>query len=186
MRRPTIFESIANQPTLTGGKVRLRPRRVEDASDYYRWRTDAKLCQLDATTPIEYSFSEFLERYSTEIEYPGMSYNYAIETLDGRHIGECGLFHIDLLSSNAEIGILIGEREYWDRGYGYDCMQTFLHHIFQSYDLNMIILRTLDWNIRAQSCFKKCGFEICGELLKGDYTFIIMRITRERFLHSHQ
>ena len=144
------------------------------------------MCQLDATTPIEYPFSEFFERYSTEIEYPGLTYNYAVETLDGRHIGECSLFHIDYFSDNAEVGIMIGERAYWDRGYRYDCMLTFLHHIFQSSDLNMVILRTLDWNMRAQECFKKCGFEVCGKLSKGDYTFVIMGITRERFLRSRQ
>ena len=182
MRRPTIFESIATHPVLTGKKIRLRPRRIEDASDHYRWRKDEKLCQLDATIPIEYSFSEFFERYSTEIEYPGLTYNYAIETLDGKHIGECSLFHIDYLSDNAEVGIMIGERKYWDQGYGYDAMLIFLHHIFHTSDLNMILLRTLDWNMRAQECFRKCGFEFCGKLLKENYTFTIMGINRQKLL----
>ena len=39
LRRSTIFEFLNRQPVLTGKKVRLRPRKLEDAANEYRWRT---------------------------------------------------------------------------------------------------------------------------------------------------
>jgi ribosomal-protein-alanine N-acetyltransferase len=141
LRRPTVFESLDKQPTLTGKSVKLRARRLENAADEYRWRTNEELCRLDATAPFDNTFGEFFQRFSIEIEYPGLTYNFAIETPDGKHIGDCSLFHIDYLSDNAEIGIMIGERKYWDQGYGADAILTFLHHIFQLSDL--IPLHTL-------------------------------------------
>lgn len=184
MRRPTVFESIDKQPTLTGRQVRLRARRMGDAPDEYRWRTDEELCRLDATAPFIGTYDDFYQRFSIEIEYPGLTYSFAVETMDGEHIGDCSLFHIDYLSDNAEMGIMIGERNYWDRNYGTDAILTFLTHVFLISDLNMVLLRTLDWNTRAQECFRKCGFEYCGKLIKEEHTFIIMGITRTKVMQT--
>jgi len=180
MRESTGFQSLNAPLVLTGKKVRLRPRRIEDAVDEFRWRTDEELCHMDAMEPPTITFAEFSHNYASELENPGLAYSFAIDTLDGKHIGECSLFHIDHASSNAEIGIIIGERSYWNLGYGTDAITTFVSHIFQSSDLSMILLRTLEWNLRAQECFKKCGFESCGSLIKGESLFLIMALSREK------
>jgi hypothetical protein len=43
-----------------------------------------------------------------------------------------------------------------------------------------LLLRTLDWNTRAQKCFEKCGFTTSGSVVSGDYCFIVMEITRPK------
>lgn len=178
MRRSTIFQFLNRQPVLTGSKVRLRPRRFEDVPDQYRWRCDEEICKLDASVPTGLSFSEFSERYSIELEFPGLVSTLAIDTLDGRHIGECSLFNFDFLSSSAELGVLIGEKDYWGRGYGADAINTLLQDIFATSDLNRLLLRTLEWNARAQRCFEKCGFCASGSVVNGDYRFTVMELMR--------
>lgn len=179
MRRSNIFEFLNRQPVvLTGKMVSLRPRELEDCAKEYRWRTDEELCRLDATIPVSFSYAEFLDRYSIELEYPGLTYTLAIDTQDGTHIGECSLFNIDFIDNSTEIGILIGERDYWDQGYGADVLETIMHHIFNTSDIEKIVLRTLDWNIRAQKCFKKCGFTGSDSLIIGEYHFLIMESHR--------
>ena len=180
MRRSTIFQFLNRQLTLTGRKVRLRPRRLEDAADQYRWRRDEELCRLDASIPTSFAFAEFLDRYSVELEYPGLTCTMAIDTLDGKHIGECSLFNFDFLNNTAEFGILIGEQDFWGRGYGTDAVTVLLQDIFATSDLNRLLLRTLDWNTRAQKCFEKCGFTASGSVVNGDYCFIVMEIARQK------
>jgi RimJ/RimL family protein N-acetyltransferase len=176
MRKSSIFELLNLQSPVTGNKVILRPRRLEDAIEEYRWRTDEELCRLDATVPLEVTFTEFRNRYAAEIEYPGLTYTLAIDTFANKHIGNCSLFNLDFANNNAEVGLMIGEKIYWDQGYGSDALQTFLGHIFKHIDIGTILLRTLDWNKRAQRCFLKAGFKPCGKMVKEDYNFVIMKI----------
>ena len=178
MRRPPIFGALDKPPILTDSKVRLRPKRLQDAVNDYSWRRDAELCSLDAAIPVLCSFEEFLENYVEELHHPSPNYRCAIETLDGKHIGNCSYFNMDEAKSEAEMGIMIGDRAYWNHGYGADAILTSLNHIFSQTKLKRIHLKTLSWNSRAQKCFQKCGFVPCGQLIRGDYTFIIMEIHR--------
>ena len=186
MRRSTIFQFLNRQLILTGSKVRIRPRRFEDAADQYRWRCDEELCSLDASVPTGLAFSEFSDRYSVELEYPGLTCTLAIDTLDDQHIGECSLFNFDFLSNTAEFGVLIGEKDFWGRGYGTDAVNTLLHDIFMTSDLERLLLRTLTWNIRAQRCFEKCGFYASGSVVSGEYSFTVMEIVRSKAMKNAQ
>jgi len=178
LRRPSIFEVLTRPLILVGNKVRLRPKRLQDAANDYSWRRDIELCRLDATTPTLSSFEEHLRGYAEELHHPSRGYRFAIETLDGRHIGNCSYFNIDETKGGAELGIMIGDRAYWDQGYGADAILTSLDHIFSQTKLERIYLKTLNWNVRAQKCFEKCGFAPCGQLIHGDHSFIIMEISR--------
>ena len=178
MRRSTIFEFLNSYPILTSKKVSLRRRKLDDGVREYAWRTDEELCRLDATIPLELSLAEFLDRYSVELEYPGLTYTLAIDTLEGLHIGVCSLFNLDFLNSIVEIGIMLGEKKYWDMGYGAEAVLTFVTYIFNTSSIDKIVLRTLDWNLRARRCFEKCGFAPSGTQTKGQYCFLLMEIRR--------
>ena len=182
----TIFEFLKRQATLKGDKVSLRPRRPEDAIAEYRWRTDEELCRLDASEPLALAYDEFLQRYNVELEFPGLTYTVAIDTVDGVHIGSCSLFNFDLAGNTAETGIMIGEKPYWGRGYGKDAMNTFILDIFETSSLMRLMLRTLDWNLRARTCFEKCGFIPGGSMIRGEYHFIIMQVERRTVLGKAQ
>jgi RimJ/RimL family protein N-acetyltransferase len=73
---------------------------------------------------------------------------------------------------------MVGEKEYWNQGYGTDAILTLLHYIFSNTNLERIYLKTLDWNKRAQKCFTKCGFRASSLLKIEEHTFIIMEIHR--------
>ena len=178
MRRPSVSAALTTTPVLTGNKVNLRPKRLQDAIDDYNWRQDIELCNLDAATPISCSFKEFLENYIEELNRPNRGCRFAIETPHGKHIGNCSYFNIDEIKRESEMGIMIGDRAYWNHGYGTDAILATLNHFFSRTNLRRVYLKTLDWNIRAQKCFQKCGFVPCGQLIHGDYTFILMEIHR--------
>ena len=167
---------------ITSKKVRLRKRGSADALDSYVWWTDPELVQLDATPVLTMTFARYLSVYLREIRYPSPNkYAFAIETLGGQHIGICSYHNINETKGEVEVGIMIGNRDCWDKGYGADAVTTLLNHIYRATNLNRIYLKTIDSNHRAQRCFKKCGFTPFGHLTKYGYTFVLMETYRKQW-----
>ncbi len=164
------------------GKVRLCRKGLADAANDYAWKTDRELASLDATTPLATTFSEYLSGYSSALHNPKPPQNeFAIKTRDGKHIGNCAYYGIKKTRREAEVGIIIGNCNYWDRGYGTDAVKALIIHIFRSTDLIRIHLKTLRDNKRAQRCFSKCGFTTCGHQVKEGHKFVLMELTRSRY-----
>ena len=167
---------------IIGSKVILRAKRLADAQDDYAWQTDAELAQLDAVPLLTTPFSQYLSEYTSELYYPSLTrHRFAIETLDGKHIGNCAYYGINEAEGEAELGIMIGNRDCWDKGYGVDAVGALLDYIFRRTNLKRIHLKTLDLNTRAQKCFQKCGFTPYGHLTKDGFSFVLMEIHRKQW-----
>ncbi|MFC2000788.1 GNAT family N-acetyltransferase [Chloroflexota bacterium] len=164
---------------ITGKRVILRSKRLEDAWDDYAWKCDPDLAKLDATSPLSIPFSIYYTSYSQDLRYEGdMDHRYAIDSLEGKHIGNCSCYNIDHMRGEAELGILIGDPDYWDKGYGSDAVITLVNHVFQERHMNRIYLHTLEDNLRAQRCFEKCGFVALRQVTKGMHRFILMEVEK--------
>lgn len=162
-----------------GEKVVLREKRVEDAEDDYAWRCDPELAAFDGVSPLKMSFNSFLAVYKEEIRYASSRHRtLAIEDETGWHIGNCMYYDTDEAAGQAELGIMVGDRNYWGRGYGTDAVNTLLRYIFTTTRLNRIYLHTLDWNVRAQKSFAKSGFVTIGEIQRNGQVFITMEVYR--------
>ncbi|MBI4307227.1 MAG: GNAT family N-acetyltransferase [Chloroflexi bacterium] len=167
---------------IRGEKVILREKSVTDAARDYAWRTDEELSRLDAANPLQMAFPEFLMFYVEELEYPTpRRRRFAIDTLDGKHIGNCMYYDINEIRGECELGIMVGDRNYWSNGYGTDAVKALLDHIFTTTRMKRVYLHTLDWNIRAQKSFEKAGFVPHGRITRGGKTFIQMDILREQW-----
>ncbi|MFC2010920.1 GNAT family N-acetyltransferase [Chloroflexota bacterium] len=167
---------------ITGSKVTLREKSSVDAWNDYAWETDPELSQLDAASPISIPFSQYLSDYASELRHlPTTSLHLAIDTLDGKHIGNCSYYNISETKGETELGIMIGNRNYWDKDYGSDVVTTMINYIFRQTNLNRIYLKTLESNSRAQKCFQKCGFTPYRHMDKDGFSFILMEIHREQW-----
>ncbi|HEX5479267.1 MAG TPA: GNAT family N-acetyltransferase [Dehalococcoidia bacterium] len=153
----------------------LREKRLSDARDDYRWRTDPELARFDAARPFAATYHDYLALYRDELSYPSpYRRSLAIEDFGGRHIGNVMYYNIDAVRREAEIGITIGERDYWGRGYGTDAVRALVRQIFDSTGFRRVYLKTLDWNTRAQRSFIKAGFHVCGRSRRGGNAFVVM------------
>ncbi|MBI4282348.1 MAG: GNAT family N-acetyltransferase [Chloroflexi bacterium] len=160
----------------------LREKRIEDAPTDYQWRIDEELSALDATTPMRMSYASFLRMTEDELRYPATwSKRFAVETHDGKLIGNCMYYDIDTVKGQTELGIMIGDKEYWNRGYGTDVVKTLTGHIFSTTSFGRIYLHTLAWNVRAQKSFQKCGFVPVKNERRSGYDFILMELVRDRW-----
>ncbi len=172
---------------LKGARIVLRDKRPEDAENDYRWRSDPELARLDAAIPLTMSFERYLKLFEDQMKYPTPgSHHYSIETLDGIFIGNCMYYDLDTVNREAELGIVIGDRDYWSDGYGYDAVTTLLDHMFNARNLKRVYLHTLEWNNRAQKSFSKSGFNPVRPVRRMAHDFILMDVLREDWFATRE
>jgi len=167
---------------ISGSKVRLRDKKLSDVRNDYRWQADPELARLDAAPVLIMSFSLYLLDYAAALHQSQLNrFPMAVETIDGKHIGNCTFYDIDEKKEQAQLGIMIGNRDYWDKGYGADAVRAMVDHAFRSTKIRRLYLKTLDSNSRAQQCFTNCGFQAFGRLRRNSYNFTLMELKRENW-----
>ena len=177
----TVFKPLRGK-AISGKNIRLREKKLSDVRNDYAWQCDAELSRFDAVPVLEMPFALYLLDYTAEIKKPRPNrFALAIETLEGKHIGNCTCYEINEKKSEAQFGIMIGDAEYRDNGYGGDVVNTMVDYVFQTTSLNRIYLKTLDWNLRAQKCFAGCGFILYGQMKRNGYNFVLMELKKEQW-----
>ncbi len=172
-------------PELRGARIILRDKRIEDAEQDYIWRSDTELAKLDAAYPLTMTYDRFLKIYSDQLKYPTPgSHHFAACTYEGKFIGNCMYYDFDSVNMEAELGIVIGDRDYWGNAFGYDAVTTLLEHLFVEKNLKRVYLHTLEWNERAQRCFSKCGFQEVRRVRRMAYDFILMEVKRQDWMEN--
>lgn len=174
----TVFPG--DEVVARGRRTTIRRKRLEDAADEYRWRSDPELAKYDASRLVRASFQDFLRDWSFDYHFTDMATrSFAIEDESGQHIGNIVHYNIDQVHGEAEIGISIGERHCWSQGYGSDALVALVRALFSSQPWHRLYLHTLDWNERAQRCFRKVGFSVCGTSWRDGHAFLVMELRRE-------
>jgi RimJ/RimL family protein N-acetyltransferase len=162
---------------LSGKKVRLRPLLIKDLANLARWNQDAELQEyVDSNLPSAY---HQLKRWYQD-NVPDRHYQvFAIETIDGRMIGDLELDHICWSKREAELRIRIGEKDCWDQGLGTEAIQLMFKHLLTAKKFTRIYLRVYRFNERAIRCYLKNGFRRVGILRRhteGWKDIILMEI----------
>ncbi|MDQ3751935.1 MAG: GNAT family N-acetyltransferase [Actinomycetota bacterium] len=149
---------------LKGNKVLLRPVTEDDLETIWPWDSDIDLVALaDDEPPLPRSFESFREQLKKIMAKPEEVALFAIEA-DGSLIGTCSLFHFDVTAHNVELGIFIGDRSYWGRGYGREAIGLLLEYAFRFRNQRKVYLGTFDDNERAIRSYRACGFVEEGRL----------------------
>jgi RimJ/RimL family protein N-acetyltransferase len=157
-----------NKPFLIGERLYLRPLEEEDIDRCLVWINDP---EITATVALRFPFNRSREKewfaalYKTDRDIP-----LAIVLKDGdRHIGNCGLHQIDYPNRCAQFGIMIGEKEEWDKGYASEASRLILDYGFDQLGLHRISLQVYAHNLRAQRVYEKLGFTREGVLRESYY-----------------
>lgn len=167
---------------MIGTLITLREKRIEDAEADYAWRIDDELSALDATTSMRLSYNTYLRMFKDELLHPvPWSKRFGVDTHDGRYIGNSMYYDIDTAKGQAELGIMIGDKNYWNQGYGTDTVNTLIRHIFTTTALQRVYLHTLTWNVRAQKSFEKSGFIKLRQVKRHGYNFILMELIKDKW-----
>lgn len=149
-----------------GEKVCLRAYREEDIKVATELVNDAEL-QKFLTPGIPFPTSPWGEEEWVKSQKADQNgeFNFAIEDIKTKkYIGGCGIQEVSWLVRKAEVGIMIGDKNYWGKGYGTDAMKVLLKFIFQNMNINKVKLNVFSFNERAIKSYKKCGFKVEGTL----------------------
>jgi RimJ/RimL family protein N-acetyltransferase len=156
---------------ITGDRIRLRAIERADLAQFVDWINDPEVRQgISAFLPLsmareEHWFEEMLKR-------PIEEHPFALEIQQDKKwtlIGSCGIFDIDWISRRAEIGIMIGVKSQWNKGYGTETMRLILKHGFETLNLHRLFLRVFDTNPRAIRAYEKAGFVLEARLREAHF-----------------
>ena len=78
-------------------------------------------------------------------------------------IGNCSLFDISHINRKAELGIFIGDKTYWNKGFGTEAIELIIDYGFNILNLHNIWLEVYSFNKRAIKSYEKAGFQIIGK-----------------------
>jgi RimJ/RimL family protein N-acetyltransferase len=171
---------------LKGEKVLLRPMKEDDIARQHEFNQDPELYVLDSTYPRVSPLERAQAFYESRTKYDENIAPFAIEA-DGKYIGSCSLMDLQNRHGNLELGIMIGDRDYWGRGYGRDAVRLLLDYGFRYLGARRIVLTTHAKNERAIRCYLACGFVEEGRPRKavwidGEYTDLVeMSILHEEW-----
>ena len=150
---------------MIGEKIRLRHIERDDLPRFVEWFADPEVRHhLMVYLPFSLAQEErWFENLQGQLERQEVLV-LAIETTEGVHIGNLGLHAIDWKNRNAELGIFIGEKAYWNQGYGTDAIRTLLGLAFREMNLHRVFLRVDADHPRGIRCYEKVGFRRDGTL----------------------
>jgi len=174
---------------LKGKRVGLRPLESKDSWLLHKWFNDQRVLEDLGAQHISFCTSMDREFQIVDEMMTNRSKRYfMIQSLEGgRDVGLIGLDKIDLRNASAELQIIIGDVECWGKGFGGEAICVLLDHAFSRMNLHRVYLRVADYNDRAITCYKACGFQAEGRLRhdhfhKGAYRdALVMSILKEEF-----
>ena len=159
---------------LFGPRCRLRAVEKTDVELFLKWMNDPEvtenLVNVGPLSTIEEErwIENMLKSHPAE---HAMVIDIEDHTKPGsyRAIGNCQLIDIDWRNRSAELGIMIGEKSCWDKGYGSEVVGIMLMHGFNTLNLHRIWLRVYEKNKRGIRAYEKAGFVYEGKFRQAHY-----------------
>jgi RimJ/RimL family protein N-acetyltransferase len=170
---------------IQGKRVQLRAVEPSDLPDYQRWLNDPEVIRyLKIYAPLSMADEE--DWHAASRDDPNQMV-LAIDAEAGQHIGNLALMHINWKDRTAELGIVIGDKSQWGKGYAQDAIQTLLTFAFSEMNLNRVYLRVYADHAPAIEAYRKCGFTQEGRLREEIYAegmyhdMLVMGILKREF-----
>ena len=180
---------------LQGELVRLGALDADELSKAFtRWDRDSEYSRLLSSGAPRLQSQKAAQKWlEHEIEEQTVNqYWFSIRALaDDKLLGDIDLFVYNWAGRDAFVGLGIGEREFWGKGYGTDVMRVILRYAFTEVNLNRVTLNVFEYNPRAIRSYEKAGFSHEGrerKLLNKEgrrWDMLFMGILREEWMDRY-
>ncbi len=157
---------------IEGERVRLRKLERADLASLHRWMNDRDVMAWARFSPDHMvSLSALEKEFETELTGENRERTTFIieERSSGHPIGWCTARTGDRKHVNTNVGIGLGEKELWGKGYGTEAVSLLLGVVFDQQAWHRAELYTLAENVRAIRSAEKCGFRECGREHESTY-----------------
>jgi len=167
------------------GRVTLRPLEEFSDTDWRRLQShfrDPEISHLNGTPPNRMPLWLLKRLLRTDSQRSDRA-TFGIFDERDDFIGTTELY--DVRAGCATLGIIIGEKSHWSRGYGPEAMRALLGYAFDHLSLDLVRLETFGDNERAQAAFKKVGFhEVRRKVGASGRVDVYMEIGRGAWHHA--
>ena len=161
--------------TIEGERVALGPLRRDLLPLYQRWMNDPVVGRTLGAGLRPLLLEDEQQWYDRKIGATD-TVLFQIYVRDGwRPIGTTGLEELDHQHGVADFGILIGEKDCWDQGYGTEATRLVLDYAFNVLGLHNVMLCVYDHNRRGARAYEKAGFKVIGRRRQA------LRLGNERY-----
>ncbi len=145
---------------LSGKITNLRPLEKADSNKLATWINDPEVRFLVSnvfprTVHFEEVWIEGLEKDEENIVF-------GIETKEGQFIGVMGVHRIDWVHRTCTTGAIIGEKDFWGKGFGTDAKMHLLKYIFDDLNLHKVCSTVISYNKRSLNYSLHCGYKVEG------------------------
>lgn len=170
---------------LSNNKINLRPIEKKDILQINKWKNDYSIFKFLGGGYEPQSLSN-LEKYIDILcDNTGRNKRFIIQN-EEKSIGIIGLYEVDNKNRTCELGIYIGEKEEWRKGYAKEACQLIQEYAFLNLNLRKIKLIVVKDNIGAKNMYLKLGYRVIGtyyeeRYIDGEYKDILaMELLKEK------
>ena len=168
----------------SGESIKLRPMTEDDWNFLLKWNSDPEvLYYSDGNDVTSYNLEEIQDIYRSVSQN---AFCFVIE-VDNKPIGECWLQKMNLEALLQEypdldcrrIDLMIGEKQYWNRGIGTEVIRMLTDFGFYEQGADMIFgCHIADYNVRSLRAFQKAGYNIYSKTKeepnrKANFTYTV-------------
>jgi RimJ/RimL family protein N-acetyltransferase len=153
---------------LLGPIIYLRPLEREDARALAGWFNDPEVNRtLRSYRPMTVAAEE--EFLKTVGDRPDDLVLGIVVCETDQLVGVCGLHDIDARSRHASLGLLVGDKTAWGKGFGTEAGRLLVRHAFETLNLNRVWLHVHEYNRRGLRVYEKVGFRPEGRLRQDTF-----------------
>ncbi len=136
----------------------IRPFKESDAELWQVWDVDEAVQEHMPEPPNEPKDVSEQHVYIQECEDDDEGYYWSIETKTGETIGTVALTDMNEYHKIAEIGIVIGNRDWWGRGVATEVVRAVVQYAFDTLGIKRISAEAESGNIGIAKVLEKVGF----------------------------
>lgn len=147
---------------------RLEIKRFKEeflTSRYINWLNDKEVMKYSEQRHRTHTIETCREYYQSFKDTPNILWAISVKDGDVGHIGNATAY-IDIKHSVADVGILIGERQVWGQGFGYEAWMGICDYLFRVQGLRKITAGAISTNARMLTVMRKAGMISDGTRVK--------------------
>lgn len=147
-------------------EIHIRKIDVQDVDVLYKWRNDVEIFRYlgGGYRPVSKQVQNEIVCAMIKDFEEGKAYRYII-CLNDKPIGFIGLYDINKWNGTCELGIYIGEKDEWGKGYAKRAC-LLIENLAREIGLRKIKLFVVEDNIPAVEMYKKLSFRTVGVLIE--------------------
>lgn len=169
-----------NSPLLESDRIQLRQLQISDVTDKYcKWMNDPEVNQYMDSRFYAHAIESLREYATHTIENAANIYLAIILKEKNEHIGNIKLGPINYHHRFGDVGVVVGEKDCWGRGYATEAIKLLTSYAFQVLNLHKLTAGCLSLNQSSFKAFQKAGFLVEGirkshEYYNGQYVDAVM------------